>query len=449
MSDLSNHVSGNITLESGGIPLENFHTPLLPSYYAPTTPWGATRKRTFTDLPSVQAEWPSTTGPEYLWAQSMFGQSPKPETIAFGRGDLKPTQKFTLVPTVRSSYTYRLNVGGKGATTKECTFTSDGTATLAEVCAGVLAAINTVVSKNFTATGGTTDVVVTGNAAGEWFWIEVLDPADFTIVEDHVDPGIATDLAAINIADSDWYCLHTLYNSDAVVKAAAAWANANGKIHAYETVETEAVLEVADGTQGTLDDVNALAYNGVLGVQHPRPAEMLTAGVMGRWLAQAPGASVLYGKTIAGASANRFAANSTYRTNLLARKANFYETVAGRGRFYNGAVGGTYLWIDVKRNIDFMENLVQTRLYEAKVAAELVGYDEDGMGILENALRGAVDELENVYKIFRAGTTFVTVPKVEDQTESDRAQRIVRNLKFGGELRGAVQRIFYNGSVSF
>jgi hypothetical protein len=443
---ITNHVSGTITLESVGIPLENFHTPLLVSYN--TSGWGATRKRSYTDLSGVAADFPSTTGPEYLWAQAMFGQSPKPETIAIGRGDLPYTQKFTLVPTVRDSYTYRLNVGGDGVTTTEVEVESGVSATATEICDDLRTAINAITGGNMTGTG-TTTLIVTGDAAGEWFWIEVLDPADFTIVEDHVDPGIATDLAAIKVASDDWYALHTTGNSDALVKAAAAWANSNTKLYAYETVETEAVLEVADGTQGTLDDVNALAYNGVLGVQHPRPAEMLVAGAMGRWLAQAPGASVLADKTIAGATASLFPNNSTYRTNLVARKANFYETVGGFGRFYNGAVGGTYLWLDVKRNIDFMENLVQTRLYEAKAGAELIPMDDEGMGILENALRGAVDELENVYKIFRKGTTTVTVPKVADISASDRAQRIVRNLKFAGELTGAVQRMFYTGSVTF
>lgn len=440
-------ISGTITLEAVGIPLENYHTPALVSYN--TSGWGSTRKRTYTDSSGVAADFPSSTGPEQLWAAAKFAQTPKPETIAILRGALPATKKFTLVPTVRDSYEYLMPVGGDGVTTTEVSFTSGVGATLAQVCDGIMDALNAVTGKNFTATGGVTEVVVTGDAAGEWFWLEILDPADWTCVEDHADPGIATDLAAIKVADDDWYALETVYNSEAYAKAAAAWAVSNGKIYAFETNETEAVLEVADGTQGLLDDVSALAYQGVLGVHHPRPAEMLTSGALGRWLAQAPGASVLFGKTISGATPSTYPNNSTYRTNLVARKASFYERSGGAGRFKSGAVGGTYLWLDVKRNVDFMENLIQTRIADALYGAEIVPFTDEGVGIIETALRGAIDELVETYKIFRSGTTSVFVPKVEDTLAADRAARILRGMKWAGTLAGAIQGVRYTGSLSF
>lgn len=442
---LTNHVSGTISLDSVGVALDNFHVPILVSYNADA--WGAQRKRSYTDLAGVKTDFPSTTGPEYLFASRFFGQTPHGQTLAIGRGALKPTQKFTLVPTVRDSYTFRLNVGGDGATTKECTFTSDASATLAEICTGVMDAINTVVGKNFTATGGVTDVVVTADAAGEWFWIEVQNPEDFTIVEDHADPGIATDLAAILTESDDWYALVTTHNSDALVKAAADWANSNKKIYVFDTVETEALLEAADGTQGTLDDIDALAYNGVLGIHHPRPADMVPAGILGKWLAYEPGAAVVYGKTITGATAQKL--TSTYRTNLVDRDANFYETVAGAGRFFDGSVGGTYAFIDVKRNVDYMENLIQTRCYAALVGAPIVPMDDEGIGIVEAALRGVADELVAMRILRSDPAPVVSVPKASAISAADKAARILRNVKISGELAGAVQKIIYTASVTF
>lgn len=445
MSTLTNHVSGTISLDSVGIALENLQTPMLVSYN--TSGWGAARIRFYTDLAGVEADFPSTTGPEYLWAQQQFGQTPHPQTIAIGRGALPYTQRFTLVPTVRDSYAFTINAGGDGVTTSARTYTSDSSATLAEICAGVLAALNGTTGRNFTATGGVTNVVVTGNAAGEWFWLEVLDPNDFTIVEDHVDPGIATDLAAIAQASDQWYCLNTTGNSDALVKAAAAWVNSNEKIYLFDVVESEAVLEAADGTQGTLDDIDTLAYNRVCGWHHPRAAEMLAGSITGKLLAYDPGSAVAYGKNLAGVAAQTL--TSTQRGYLTDRNANFYETVAGTGRTYDGSVGGAYGFIDVTRNIDYMENLVQTRAYEAMVGAPVLPFDDDGIAIVQAAVLGAMQELVAM-KILRANPKpVVTVPKVVDVSTSDKAQRILRNVKFSGELAGAIQNIRYTGSVTF
>ncbi len=66
--------------------------------------------------------------------------------------------------------------------------------------------------------GGSKYVRILADAAdASWARIEVLDPALLTLWQNHADPGIATDLAAIELEDSDWYGLVTLYNSYSLV----------------------------------------------------------------------------------------------------------------------------------------------------------------------------------------------------------------------------------------
>ena len=63
--------------------------------------------------------------------------------------------------------------------------------------------------------------------AGDFFGIQVDDLDLLKCYQDHADPGVAADLTAIAKADRNWYGLVTLFNSEAIVLAAAAWVEAN------------------------------------------------------------------------------------------------------------------------------------------------------------------------------------------------------------------------------
>jgi hypothetical protein len=147
MSALSNHVVMNITRDSVGIARAGFGVPLIISYYAAF----AERVRFYTDLLGVQDDFAIDT-PEYLAAQAMFSQQPRPSRIAIGRGALKPTQRYSFnVTNVHNSTKYSIKVVGEGVTTTTVDYTTDSAATRAEIHNGLLTGLNAVVGKNYTA----------------------------------------------------------------------------------------------------------------------------------------------------------------------------------------------------------------------------------------------------------------------------------------------------------
>ena len=77
------------------------------------------------------------TDPEYLAMAAFFAQNPKPSMVKLGRRANPPTQSYSVTPLAYNSVAYNLVIDGKTAT-----YTSDSSATVAEIVAGLKAAID-------------------------------------------------------------------------------------------------------------------------------------------------------------------------------------------------------------------------------------------------------------------------------------------------------------------
>lgn len=441
---LIDHVSLNISIDSVGLQRAGFGVPLVLSANAA---W-AERTRSYQSLADVAADFAAGT-PEYLQAAAIFSQSPAPSKMKIGRAALKPTLVYTLdTEVVQNNKAYTVLVSGPGITTTTATYTSDGTATAAEIQAGLVIALNAVVGNNYlAAAGGGTTVTVTADTAGAWFSLAVVT-GDLTIAATHVDPGVATDLAAIALADSDWYLLLTHYNSNAYVLAAAAWVQSNKRLYLAQVNETKA-LTTAAGNSDTLDDLATLAYSRTAGVFHETPSQMLSAGWAGTRLPFDPGTENWKFASPSGVAASRLTA--TWRTNLIARRANFLENVAGRNIMSEGTVSDTtMLYIDVVRGLDWLEDDLAKSVMEALVNAPggKVPYTDPGIAIVESKVKKSLAGAEGRTLIDTGWS--VTVPKAADVPTINKTNRILNNVKFAATMSGSINKVLnITGSVSF
>lgn len=537
---VSDTITLNITRDTVGVARAGFGTPLLLSA---TAAWsGGERTRTYTSLADVAVDFPNTTGPEYLAAAAVFGQTPKPRSLKIGRSALPPTMRYSVeAAAVRNSHAYTIDVVGDGVTSTAISSTSDSAATAAEVHNALLTALNAVVGKNFTAafaalvvadftftasgatlthvahglqtgdgpvrltnSGGalptglatatdyyairlgadtfslatslanalagtaitTSDAgtgthtlsdtastvrpsdafTVTGDAAGDWFSLEV-DSDDLTLALTHADPGVATDLGAIVLADPDWYCLITFYNSIDYVEAAAAWVETQKRIYIADTCNGVTIT----ATVGTLDPDDIAdsmfdqAYTRTAVAYHESPAEMLGAAWAGRVLPTEPGAATWKFKRLAGVSPSSL--TSTHRTNLRAKSANWFERSGGRNMTFDGKVAADD-YIDVTRDLDWLEDDMLTGVFGAITGVDKVDFDDDGIGVIETevraSLRRAVDR--RILKVDPAPS--VEVPLAADITDTDLADRHLPDVKWSAKLRGAIHSVTINGTVS-
>lgn len=284
--------------------------------------------------------------------------------------------------------------------------------------------------------------IVTGDAPGEWLSLAV-SAADFSIAQTHADPGVAGDLSAIQLESGDWYALYTAYNSDAYVKAAAAWIATQKKIYVLDMQETIAITVASDGTQGTIDDLMALGHRRTSVLWHRSPEQMAGAGWLASRLPLEPGVDNWKFATLVGVSPESL--TTTHRVNLRARNANSYETTAGLGRTWDGKMADGS-WIDSIRNRDWLEDDMSKAVYEVLSSVRKVPFTDAGIALVVNAMKGSLKRAV-ARGILAEGFT-ITYPRAEDVSLADKAARILPDLKWSATEQGAVNKANITGVIS-
>ena len=445
---LTDYVTLTLTAENVGIARAGFGVPLILSHSATWTE----RTRSYGSTLDVAADFATDT-PEYLAAAAMFAQSPAPTTIMIGRAALAPTQVYVIgAAAVTNSTAYKVNVVATGATvTNPLVYTSDSSATNDEIIGGLVTALNGVTGKNYTAaaTGsvGSQVCTVTGTAAADWFSIEVLDPTLLSIKQTHADPGVATDLAAIALENSNWYALTMNFNSQAYVTAAAAWIEDQAKIYLFDVNETAAITTTggAGGSADTLDALATLKRTRTAGSYHPSPAAFMSAAWLGRVLPDDPGTETWKFKTLSGVPAVNLTA--TNRTNLRARHANTIETVAGRNITWDGTTSDGQ-FIDVRRGLDWLQDDMSKGVFGVLAGNEKVPFTDAGVAMVENEVQRSLTTAVAKGILAASPAPVVTAPLVSTISATNKSARLLPDIRFTGTLAGAVHAVSLIGVVA-
>lgn len=431
MGTLSDVVQVAITSVASKVTQAGFGTPLILSYSAA---WPE-RVREYSELTAVALDFATTT-PEYKQASAVFSQNPRPPKLLIGRGALKPTQRYALTPVVLNSYTYRVKVNGT-----EVSFTSDASATATEIIAGLKAAIDAL-ALPITTTDQTTFLRAVANSAGAWFSLSSSD-SNLGLAQDHVDPGVATDLAAIVLERADWYGLLTHFNSLALVTAAAAWVEANKRLYVASTCDSAVRNTVSSGTDDVGEALKAASYKKTALIDGMGSADFADAAAMGRLFPYTPGEETWKFKTLSGVPVASYTA--TQRSNLRAKNVNFYEATAGVNMLEEGyASSGDY--IDFVRYLDYVEARIQEGVFSDLSSATKVPFTDKGIAVVAARVSAQLQS-DEARGALAAGWT-VTVPKASEVTPVDKAARTLRNVRFSAVYAGAIHKVVIDGVVS-
>jgi hypothetical protein len=363
-------------------------------------------------------------------------------TFKVGRRALPFTQVWdVIVKTAANSTKYTVTINGKAAE-----FTSDATALKDEITAGLKAAID-LLGEAVTVVDDLTDTLtITADVAGAYHTIAVTDEIDgrhMWLENKTVDPGIATDLAAIAAFDDDWYGLLLDSNSPAEVLAAAAWVETQTKLFGATVSDTE-ILD-----QATTTDVMSTAadssYARTYLSYHDSEDSFLAAGQMGDRFPADPGSSTWAYKTISGVAVSTLTASE--EAQITAKKGNYYVTKAGRNVVINGWTSSGE-FIDVTRGLDWLRVRIQEDVFVLLASSEKIPYTDVGVSTVDAAilsrLRDAVSK--NVLAADPEPTT--TIPKVADQSPTDRSNRYFPDIRFGGTLAGAIHTLEIEGFIT-
>ena len=440
---ISDVITVNIVAQVANISQQGFGTELLVSYEA-----GFSGVRTYSSAADVSADFATTTV-TYERALAYFSQNPAPTALKIYSSALKPTQQFEFTPVVVNNTLYSFTIAAQGGAPHVVTYTSDGTATAAEITAGLKTALDALaLAVTSSQQAGNTVLRIVANVAGVHFKVSplnalgLLDP-NMALVQNHADPGIATDLAQAILLDSDFYTIATLFNSKLVIDAAAAWAEGAARLYTPDSIDTNVTDTPKSGTDDVGESTQANAYDHTSVWHTPSSGDALETGLQGKLSTFEPGEETWAYKTIAGVLVGSY--TPTQRTNMKAKNVNWYETMASVNlTFFGICASGKF--IDFVRYSDFLKARLGERILGLLAKLPKLPFNDKGFAAVEKEIRGQLQSDEDRGAL-NSGWT-VLMPKLASISANDKAARILRNVQVSAVFSGAIHTFILNVALS-
>lgn len=440
-------VNVQISLKSKAVTAAGFGRPLFVAYHthflARTKLYSAS-----TGLDDMVVDGFATTDKTYLDVQVMLEQKPAPKDFKIGRRALPFTEVVNLIPTVTvAGFIYSGEIDGV-----PWTRTNGGSETVATISTGI-AAIITALGVGLVASGASTTWCACTGAAGKAHIYGNMVP-ELHVANVTTDPGLATDLTAINAADSDWFGMLLDSNSKAEILVAAAFVETRRKWFACTTAD----FAVKDSTSTT--DVMFLAkglnYFNTSIFYHHDVGSALSAGAEGVFLPTQVGNTILAHQVVTGVLPSDTAPNGSRWLSdaeaaaVLAKNGNTYTTLGSQGDIQMGTVAGGD-FVDNVRNIHFMHARIQ-EMYIGKL--QNGGYRMTNRGIskanndLLNLLQSWTKNPFNMLDPDPELAPTVTTPTIDQLSDADKATRTLPDIEFGARMQGGIQLIEVAGTVT-
>ena len=431
---LNDVVQVNIAALAGQVTQAGFGVPLILGGAKTKTLFGGSTVMSFTSPLGLTSLGYAVTDRD-LAAQALCSQNPCPPTFMIGKRVNLPTQAYVITPpaspaSVAVNYTLNINEVAYTFTTPV------GVNTPTSIVAGLVALPGFSTACTGFTIGGTTTLTLTATVAGNWLGVATVDPTLLAVAQNHADPGVATDLAAIQLANNTWYGLLSVFQSSYEIAAIAAWTEASGS-RLYMASSSDSGIELS-GAADIASTLMAAGYARTAIIYHRDSAAFPACGWMGDCLPDIPGSETWKFKTIAGLSA--LPINPTEQGYIQGKNCNYYYTLAGLNITTQG-VNCSNTFIDVCRGRDALQARIQTRVYSLLANSLKVPYTDPGI----QAVRAEV--LAALYESVTAGfLTTVPAPQVFAPTaasvaSSTRQSRVLMNITFTAQIAGAIHSV--------
>jgi len=403
------------------------------------------RAKEYADLDSMIEDGFLITDAEYIAASKLFSQNPRPELLVVGRRDVD--QAVITVTNIVPDIDYSCTINGTAFI-----FDSGATPTAASIALGLVTAIN-LGAEPVTATDnvdGTYDL--DADVPGVAYTLSV--DTDQTITKPYTPSDtIINDIIAIQAENDEWYIIEEMLKISAEELELAAWVETKNKLfgitsddnnivdqdYATDVTSIAALLHSAEYSRTYVAFWNA-AY---LKVSDLGGNQYFNSAWDGVQLPKDPGVSTWSNKTVTGIQP--LSLNSIQTKNATDKKANLYVITGADGRTRFGTVAsGEY--IDIMRGIDWLQARLEEDVFILLATHEKIPYTDSGIASVEAVVKAVLDEAVTV-GFLDVGYT-VTVPKIGDVDPIDRANRVLKGIKFRAVPAGAIHVVEIDGEVS-
>lgn len=431
MANLNNVVTVNITSTVSTVRKQTFDKALILDYHTKF----AEHVKAYSDIAGLEADGFVETDAAHIIASAMFAQSPAPSQVKIGRRALAPDLEIRLTPTAVNSTVYTVTVDGE-----EASYTSDSSATVAEITAGLASAISALSISGLSVSDQTTYVRLKGSSAGRFIRASVANLSLISISQNHADPGAATDLAAISLENSDFYVVIPTTASSAELVAINTWCAANNKALVAQTQDSAVINTTSGNAAATLLASNA--PNTSL-FWYPDNGVSLVGAAMGAHLPNPAGGSNLMFVSPVGVPVVEL--TQTQINNLKANRCNFLADFGGGPIIAYGYSSGTAGFFDQTRGRAWIKAEIQADIYAALARANKAGKapaTKSGMVIVSAAIKKSFEKGINRGYLSKDDEHTVTLPVFADVRDELVLTRVLTGVTFSFVEANAI-----NGAV--
>lgn len=438
MASINSVVSVQIRANSRNPTRAGFGTPLILTYHTVF----AEKWRVYTSLAAMTADGFTSTSSAYRMAQALTDQNPSVRSWIVGRKDTAPvfTQDVTITSAVEGAHV-RFKIIDSAGVVQQIDHTIGAAATTTTVATAVELLVEAIAG--VTSTSAAAVVTVGADTAG--FKPYIYDVENCYVVETTADSDYDDELSALELLDNSWYFVLTDSESKANVDKVAAWVLSRTKLY---FVSTQSGAELA-GT-GTLGfDLKALTNGRTVLIYGFNAHEHIGARWVGAGAPEDPGSITWALKALRGATAKDL--TPTQETNLEADNINHYQSIAGLGSTRPGKVASGE-WIDVVHGIDAMTAAIQEAVWTVMANAKKIPFTEAGLDLIASAILGAMKRFEGSNEnpgLLVPGSSQVTMPNIDDISETDKRNRRLTGVSFYAKFAGAVHFVEIVGTLEY
>lgn len=272
--------------------------------------------------------------------------------------------------------------------------------------------------------------------------VKVGKATDVTTPYDDLD----ADLDAILAEDSGWYGLNVDTRDEASILDAAAWTEANDRLYAAQTSDAPVLVATAGNV---LEDLQGFGYDRTMSLWHAEDLEHASMAWLAHRLVHDPDltSTIWVYAGLTGVLLQDL--TTTEAGNVEGQNGNWFGTFKGLRVIGKEGILASGNFIDTRITKDWFKQRGEERLAQALADQVARGskhpFEDEGINALVGEIRGLAEKGERLNH-FRAGSTVIQQPLVEDIDTADVA---ARQLNISGEtiLAGAVQKTTFNFAI--
>jgi hypothetical protein len=274
----------------------------------------------------------------------------------------------------------------------------------------------------------------------------------FTGTDVPADANWTSALTKMKEQNNDWYAVISSARMMENQQEVAEWIQSNEKLGGLtsgdDTIPNEETGDLAAWAKLNNLDRVFIPYHPDAKLVDPEvdalsPSDpIFEAAYFGKMLTKQPGSATWKFKELQSIPTYELAQGQV--KNVEDKNATWYMTTAGVPMTSNGQVAsGEY--IDVIHGLDWLKARIQNLVFTALVGIDKVPYTDEGIQMVVSPLKAALEEAKK-NKILASYE--ITFPAVADVPITDKGERFLPDVDFGGVLAGAIHATRIKGVVT-